>query len=785
MFENRKAICDELTDGKLYTKIEDIQLFAGDSHNHGRSVTVLHTDAGRLVYKPRDVRGDRYIRAVADRFFSEFTGIPKCVAFGDSFGVCEYIEKQRPDGEKEAKDFWYHAGGMALFAKLLGSIDMHIENLTCRDGKPYLIDLETALFPVVINDDFRMRHPELRTLMTRSPYLSGLLPGSMGDIEMSVLLNTSEEGCAPTVNGAPVSVMGYFECFMNGYQTAYSRAMENRQEIAGMIRAIPDKMPVRMLLRNTQTYANLMPRLFHHTALCSKEGIEKTDEVLSKILSSKTGGNYGYIIGPEIEAMRRGDIPYIYTFAGSRAVYMDGKLLQDNVFETSAKEHALDNLRAMSDKDALCDRRLIERALEQYPEKTRKSVHGHETIIKSSAFALLRDTAACEAGKLLEKAFSLNIPSPEGRLFWGYINDDDRSFSFCTPGLANGISGFAVFAAACSFACGDERTRLVADRIIDELFLDLRRMLFCLPKKDCSFDCMPALGEADGIGGIIAGLELLEKYAPHKKHDDIIVSVDHLLERVQYQRYGAPDRMIGLSGLLSALCRIDRYRDKRTVIRRIADRLLETKTFECKGRTLWVAAKSNPRPLSGAGHGQAGIAEALYAASRVLDDKRYADAAAEALAYECDMYETYGNKYGTWADLRSYPPEGYVHGYCSGAPGIGIMMERIKCMGYEDEVVKRLARCARASTDRLSLNERDHLCCGNSAIAEYHLSVGDHASAGRVLRAMYDRRKAEGSYRYMGYDRKNSLTPSLFYGVSGVGYEMLRYAFPEKIKPVL
>ena len=113
------------------------------------------------------------------------------------------------------------------------------------------------------------------------------------------------------------------------------------------------------------------------------------------------------------------------------------------------------------------------------------------------------------------------------------------------------------------------------------------------------------------------------------------------------------------------------------------------------------------------------------------------------------------------------------------------MMERIKCMGYEDEVVKRLARCARASTDRLSLNERDHLCCGNSAIAEYYLSVGDHASAGRVLRAMYDRRKAEGSYRYMGYDRKNSLTPSLFYGVSGVGYEMLRYAFPEKIKPVL
>ena len=105
--ENREAICGTLTGGRLYTAIEDITFSAGDTHNHGRSVTILFTDAGKLVYKPHDMRGDEHIYAIAQRFFPEFAGIPKCIAFGDSFGVCEFIEKERAEGEEAAKDFWY------------------------------------------------------------------------------------------------------------------------------------------------------------------------------------------------------------------------------------------------------------------------------------------------------------------------------------------------------------------------------------------------------------------------------------------------------------------------------------------------------------------------------------------------------------------------------------------------------------------------------------------------------------------------------------------------------
>lgn len=785
MAENRDAICDALTEGRLYHTIEDVTLSAGDTHNHGRSVTVLHTDAGRLVYKPHDMRGDAHIYAIAQRFFPEFAGIPKCVAFGDSFGVCEFIEKRRCQGEEEARRFWYRMGGMTAFIKLLGSTDMHVENVTCMDGKPYLIDLETALSPVVKNADYQMRYPELNVLKGRSPYLSCFLPSSPKGEEFSPLMNTEERGCAPVVNGEKVSVAWYWDDFKEGYDTAYWRAVEHREEIAEMIRDIPDAVPTRILIRNTQTYVDYMQKLYHHTALSSKANQENAVDVLSKIFAFQVRPGFESTVEAEIRQMKRGDVPYVFAVAGSRELFSDGEKLLDDAFEYSAKEHALDNLRAMDDRDELFDLTLLERAIRQYPVKLREGEKKSGATPQRTEAPLSREIAFQEAGRLLEQAFSLHIPGPDGRLFWGYMEGGDNSFRFCEPGFANGLTGFAAFAAAYASVSDDRRFREMADRVIQETVIELKRVLTYIKAKDFSFDYSPVLGETDGTSGMITGLELMRKYAPQQELEAFDAYIDELLDRTAFPRYGAPDRMIGMAGLLSVLCRFDRYREKRDIIRKAADRLLAMKTLEYNGKLLWKPLPDNPRPISGAGHGHAGVAEALYAAARVLGDEKYAAAASEALGFELEIYEKYHEKFGTWADLRSFPPEGYMHGYCSGAPGIGIMLERIRQSGFDGELVEGLARRARDCVDQLPLNGRDHLCCGNSAIAEYYLTAGDHDAAGRVLAAMYERAKKEGEYRYMAYQFNNSVTPSLFYGVSGVGYEMLRYAFPKRIASVL
>ena len=785
MAENREEICATLTGGRLYEKIEDMTLSAGDTHHHGRSVAVLQTDAGRLVYKPHDLRGDAHVYAIARRFFPEFAGIPKCAAFGDSFGVCEFIEKQRSEGEEAARTFWYHTGGLTAFIKILGSTDMHIENLSCKGGKPYILDLETIISPILKNEDYLIQQPELNVFKGRSPYLSCIMPNSPQGKEFSVLMNTGEEACAPVVNGEKVSVTAYLEDFLKGYDTVYQRAAEQREELAEMIREIPDTVPVRILMRNTQAYADYMKKLYHHTALSSEAAWENAVNLLSQIFAFHVRPGFESTVDAEIRQMKRGDVPYVYTAAGINALFSDGEKLQDDVFALTAKEHALDNLFAMDEKDEQFDLRLLERAVRQYPVK-KSGKEKPENVIPPRADAPLEKEAALhEAERLLEEAYALHIPAPGGRKFWGYVFEGDYSFRFCDAGLSSGLAGFAVFAAACLRVSGNGRIRRMAEEIIGEAVLDLNRMAAYVRFRNYGFDFAPTLGESSGTGGIITALELMRQYAPRKELDAFDGFIGELFERTDFPRYGAPDRMIGMAGLLSALCRLDRYRGKQEVIRKAADSLLAMKTLDYEGKLLWKTLPDHPRPISGAGHGHAGIAEALYAAAGVLGDEKYAAAASEALDFERAVYEKYRDKFGTWADLRSYPPEGVMHGYCSGAPGIGIMLERIRQAGFEDDNVQTLARYARDAVDRMGLNNRDHLCCGNSAIAEYCLSTGNRDAAGQVLGAMVERAKKEGGYRFMSYQYNNSVTPSLFYGISGVGYEMLRYAYPDQIISIL
>ena len=180
-----------------------------------------------------------------------------------------------------------------------------------------------------------------------------------------------------------------------------------------------------------------------------------------------------------------------------------------------------------------------------------------------------------------------------------------------------------------------------------------------------------------------------------------------------------------------------------------------------------------------------GIAEALVAAADVLGDDRYLPAATEALGYEIDAYRRYEKKFGTWADLREFPPVKYMHGYCAGAPGTGIVVNRMMEERRGDAKAQAVARLVRQSVDTLPLNPFDHLCCGNSAVAEYYLSVGNHEAAGRVLGTIAEHRSHEGERQGPLSNVSGKSVATLFNGISGIGYELLRYAYPDKILSVL
>ena len=54
-----------------------------------------------------------------------------------------------------------------------------------------------------------------------------------------------------------------------------------------------------------------------------------------------------------------------------------------------------------------------------------------------------------------------------------------------------------------------------------------------------------------------------------------------------------------------------------------------------------------------------------------------------------------------------------------------------------------------------------------------------------MLGALYERKQATGSYRDAYSGPGGNVCASLFNGICGIGYEMLRYAFPERLESIL
>ena len=204
--------------------------------------------------------------------------------------------------------------------------------------------------------------------------------------------------------------------------------------------------------------------------------------------------------------------PYVYTYADSEHLYSDGKIVAESIFQKTAAQHILDTLSVMGEKDEAFDLALLERSIMQYPAKLDKSEQDKQIFLHREERILSREQALHEAEKLSGLVYDLRIASPDGKLYWGYINESDFSFRFCETGLTSGLMGIAVFSAACAFVSENDQIKQQAEKIFNEIIIELNRTYDYLKAKNFSAEHAPFLGESDGVGGILTGLALLKRY---------------------------------------------------------------------------------------------------------------------------------------------------------------------------------------------------------------------------------------------------------------------------------
>jgi len=776
----RKEICDTLFDGRQYEKITGIKA-SGDTHNHGKSTSIIETDVGKLVFKPHSCQIDVRAYDFMNRYFRDIIVMPKVFAYQDEFGAVEFLEKKISEGREATKKYYRALGGTAAVLKMLGSTDMHCENLFACEGKLALIDIETLLYPVAAPEKnaFHILYgkknaEELNHSVMNTHLLNGRVEMPQLKKDFSILNNLDEDGSAPVIDGTRRSVLEFQEDFFSGFSEWYDRCLELRSQIRADVKAEFSGSVMRSIVWATRSYGDILRRLNSCYSYQSADYYASQLEKLPGILKREKIRVFPQVEDKEIRALMEHEIPFFYTYGDSKDLYSEGELIASDYYDESAAERALSIIDEMNEAEKQFELQYMKLSLGLIKIKAEEI----PPIIQPADIPLEPESAILEAEQIMEQIYEDSIRFTSGDLTWLLFDPGRENPDIMNFGLYTGISGMAVFFAAMAKASGDENIRAKARECLDSC----KRLLLQFLKSEELPDILQdssrfSLGEGSGIGGLLHALVILNHTFPGICEEHIRLAKQRL-SLVDVAAFHDTDKAGGIAGLLVSLCRFEEYYSDpkmRELIRALADQLVSLKTMKAGDVLVWKTLADKNHPISGAVHGMTGIAEALYLADLRLGTRDFEAAAQDAIAFEDQSYD---EKENDWMDLRVPGSHKPAKGNCYGTEGIGIICGRLMKEKMEAMELPRMYKRARLSVRQRPPLPLDHLCCGNMSTVDYYLETGDRDSAGRLLAAVVKQKDELGRYR-LGYtDHLTNNNVTLFYGLAGIGYELLRYTDP-------
>ena len=359
MLENLHAMRGELSVlmGGAWSKVVKVLDCGGDLHNRGRCTLVVETDGGRFVYKPRDCGVDRWFMRFAGGFCSEYLYVPKVVAAG-SCGLFEYVEGADAD-MGQAETYYRNLGRLCALARMLGSVDLHRENVIALGARIVPLDLETILAPRERREFFQRSVGKTYTPAEYERLQTSLRPSALLNPEVSggrlgALYGGGENGSAPMDGEGQSSAASFLPQLEEGFAEEYRRIWENKALFAAELCSASD-CRIRTVIRSTNQYDAMLDRLFSG----SEEGAE---EELLRQLREDTGPPLEAVCGYELAGLRRGDVPYFYTGADSVDICCDGETAVHGFFEMSAVAQALHRLETAGEEELAYELRLLRRS---------------------------------------------------------------------------------------------------------------------------------------------------------------------------------------------------------------------------------------------------------------------------------------------------------------------------------------------------------------------------------------------------------------------------------------
>jgi len=789
---------------------------AGDSHRGGFTVATLDCEGGRLVYKPRSVAADRALGAFIAELAADLgealpIRVAETVDFEDH-GWAAFVEHRYAADRAELARFYAGIGQWLAVMRLLGGTDIHAENLIAHGDSPVIVDCETLFTPNIPPPPTGLGDAAERAerLLAGTVLASGLLPGRGQGLAWRGI-DTSAAGSLPgqqpMVPAPDIVGVGTDEARMGVTAVALPPAQNHpaaepalaefwpevlagfdrlsghlrKLEASGALRprlARFEACPIRVVVRQTEVYAELARMLWHPVSLHKEEEARER----ARVLLAKMGENVATapsdpaVIEGEIDELMIGDIPFFATVA------RDGVLTGPAGARWLEPRNLVDDAwRSWREADLALERDYIRMALvsayvnEGWVPDEDASFWPAEVRLGDLDRRRRRQAAA-----IMIRLRDAAIRGDDGTATWiaPTLTPAGWAVRPLDPDLYAGLSGAALLAGA--YLRETEKGRADPVEGLDALLAGLLASLDAV--EDMQMDGLeegelvrpPTPGAYLGLGSRIwarlvlsdwgldggSGLERAVRLAGQIPRAAAAADVDDLLE--------------GKAGAIPALLALARRTGNQAWVemaRTMGDALCEAAQPRDRG-AVWLDPRF-PEGLGGFAHGVTGGGWALFQLAEATGEARYRETAEAAFAFEDSLFDEEAQN---WRDLRvlGLPT---AAAWCHGSVGIGLARLDLD-PDLADPATLRSLRIAASATQRLGLGWNHSACHGDLGAWEVldraiALGVGPDGLTRESLMASI----LTGLEQYgpvCGIVR-DALMPGLLPGTGGVAYQLLRW----------
>lgn len=372
--------------------IEEVSLGDGDTHRGGRSVATISLTSGqRLLYKPRSLTVDREYNHLIDRLNRTTPDLalkhPRILERA-GYGWVEFIEHYSCSSNDEVASYYRELGALMAVAHVLGTTDLHFENIIAAGAHPVFIDLETLLQPELprsydIDDSYLAADREF----SRSVLETGLLPNTpkvtddrqaidwsgislienqVQPVPQQVVSHPDRDDARyepheatfdpaqnlPVFQGRKRTIQGYGKPFVQGFTAAYESLLEQRDEILLRREGILARLSgshIRTVLLATRAYGELLANIVHPDYLINGLAVDRFTSVLWRRRAGqiKEAAQQAAL---EIKQIVQGDVPHFSTEISSVAIVDQSGSVAVHA-EKSAAQRAMDRIKGMGKAD--------------------------------------------------------------------------------------------------------------------------------------------------------------------------------------------------------------------------------------------------------------------------------------------------------------------------------------------------------------------------------------------------------------------------------------------------